>query len=465
MLPKPMRLEALIKSNSYLRTTLKYSSLGDVVVNNITSQSSQCAPQSLFVAKRGATAQSRDGHEFIHEAVSLGACAVVIDQSFNLSDNLPIPVIRSAHSARALSVLCEAFWEFPSNKIKIIALTGTNGKTSSSFMLHSIFKAAGFKPKIIGTLGVGDPGQLTPLSHTTMEAEFLSRTLAHMASNQTSHVILEASSHGLALERVSGLNFAAVGLTNIGQDHLDFHQTKSNYIKAKQKLFDDLASEHTYKIIPDHHDFDHSVEKLPNLFKYNSELKPAGLSLPGDFQVNNAALACEIARNMGIKPEFIEEGLRLCLPIPGRLQAVPNSHCQIFIDFAHTPDALASVLKTVRKLCSSRIILVFGCGGERDAYKRPLMGNIAQELADLVIVTDDNPRNEDAQAIRRAIIQDHKFYEIPDREEAIRKALLSATPHDLVLIAGKGHEDYQIYGESRLSFSDYNKALALAGSL
>lgn len=458
-------LEALIKSHSYLSSTLEYNNISGLKISTITSKSSQCVPQSLFVAKKGATPESRDGHAFIQHALSLGASAVIIDQSFELSQELPVPVIRASNSARALAVLCEAYWGFPSQKLKIIGLTGTNGKTSTSFMLHSIFKTAGFEAKIIGTLGMGDPGQLTPLSHTTMEAEFLSSALAQMASRKTSHAILEVSSHGLELERVSGLSFAAVGLTNIGQDHLDFHATKSNYIKAKQKLFDNLASDQTYKILPHNHDFAASLEKLPRLFKYDPKVKPAGLILPGDFQTHNASLAYEIARRMGITQEHIQEGLKRCIPIPGRLQAVKNTRCQIFIDFAHTPDALVSVLKTVRKLTRERVILVFGCGGERDEYKRPLMGQIAEELADLVIITDDNPRGEDPQAIRQAIIQNHKFIEVADREEAIKTAIMNANPQDLVLIAGKGHEDYQIYGQRRINFSDYNKALEIVESL
>lgn len=458
-------LEALIKSHDYLSSTLEYKNISGVKISSITSQSSQCVPQSLFVAKKGATPKSRDGHDFIQHALSLGASALVIDQSFQRAQDLPVPVIRATQSARALAVLCEAFWGFPSDKLKIIGLTGTNGKTSTSFMLHSIFKAAGLSPKIIGTLGMGDPGKLNALSHTTMEAEFLSETLAFMHSQKTSHVILEASSHGIELDRVSGLSFAAVGLTNISQDHLDFHDTKSNYIKAKQKLFDSIATTKTYKILPHDHEFDTSIEKLPNLFKYDPRAKPAGLILPGDFQTNNASLAFEIAFRMGIKEEHIREGLKHCLPIPGRLQAVNNPRCQIFIDFAHTPDALASVLKTVRKLTQERVILVFGCGGERDEYKRPLMGQIAKELADLVIITDDNPRSEDPQTIRKAIIQNHQFIEIADREEAIKTAIISANPQDLVLIAGKGHEDYQIYGQRRLNFSDYNKALEIVESL
>jgi len=453
------QLEALIKSNRYLSTTLELPDLNNIQISGVTSRSSECRSGSLFVAKKGATPKSQDGHDYIQHALSLGAIAVVVDQSFKLLDTLLVPVIRAVNSARALAVLCEAYWGYPSRKLTIIGVTGTNGKTSTSFMLHSIFKTAGFKTKIIGTLGMGDPGELIALSHTTMEPEFLSPVLADMASKQVTHVILETSSHGLVLERVSGLAFAAVGLTNISEDHLDFHATKSNYIKAKQKLFDDLASDHTYKIVPHQHDFEPKVEKLCNFFLYDPQKKPAGLALPGDFQINNASLAQKIALCLGVGKECIQEGLKRCVPIPGRLQAVNNKRCQIFIDFAHTPDALACALKTVRKLSTGRVILVFGCGGERDEFKRPLMGHIAQDLADLVIITDDNPRGEDPQAIRRAIMQDHSFTEIPDRAQAIKTAIISSKPEDLVLIAGKGHEDYQIYGQHRLSFSDYSTAL------
>lgn len=463
-------LSHLLNSHEYLRASLSFAhSLEGLAITGISSCSSACAPGFLFVAKPGATPSSRDGHDFIDDALSRGASAVVVGERA-CRRSLPVPVISAQHCAQALSYLCEAFFEFPSTKLKLIGLTGTNGKTSTSFMLHSIFKAAGFNPKVIGTLGIGDPGALTPLSHTTMEAEFLSHRLYELARAGVSHVILETSSHGLALDRVTALDFSAVGLSNITQDHLDFHGSMTSYILAKQKLFDHIAKDHTYKLLPKKNSFAKSVQVLPRTYHYDPDLKPEGLALPGEFQIHNASLASAIALSLGIEPEFVALGLSQCKPIPGRLEPIINKRCKLFVDYAHTPDALEATLKSVRKLTKGRVILVFGAGGERDQGKRPFMGRVAHSFADVLYITDDNPRFEDPQAIRSEIMagigtHSGEVHELACRSQAIKTAIMSAGPDDLVLIAGKGHENYQIYGNEHRSFCDQSVARQIVESL
>ena len=452
-------LENLITSNKYLVTNLyANNSLSNIKITGVTANSTKCKPGYLFVAKSGATPKSRDGHDYIEQALDLGASAIIIDSSYSTRRELSIPVIRAQNSSLALAYVCEAFWGFPSQKIKLIGLTGTNGKTSTSFMLHSIFTQAGYNSRIMGTLGMGEPNNLISLSHTTMEPEFISENLANMCAEQVSHVILEVSSHGLVLDRASALNFAAVGLTNISQDHLDFHGSMQEYINSKQILFDKLAQENTYKILPNNHSFNKSVEKLKNIIFYDPAYKPPGLKLLGDFQANNSSLALSIASSMGIKHDEIILGLQNCVPVPGRFELVAQKPCKIFVDYAHTPDALENILRSARNLGSGRVILVFGCAGDRDQKKRPMMGAIAQKLADIIIITDDNPRSENPEKIRQEIISalsNLKFHEIADRKQAIQKAILEANPNDIIIIAGKGHENYQIYNNNNTYFSDH----------
>lgn len=429
-----------------------------LTITGVTSQSSRVQPGFLFVAKKGATAHSKNGHDFIDDAIQRGAAAIVVEHGFLPAKPLSLPVITVSKSEEAYALLCEAFYGFPSQKLSLIGITGTNGKTSTSFMLHGIFKAAGFTPKIMGTLGMGDPGHLLPLSHTTMEAEFISRALAHFVDEGITHVIMEVSSHALALHRADALDFTAVGLTNITQDHLDFHETLEEYTAAKALLFWRVAKPHTYKILPTLHPFK-NTDQLENLILYDAhELITDQLPFLGDFHQQNACLAASLASCLGVAMDTIKKGLHQCQPVPGRLELVTNNPCPILVDFAHTPDALKSVLTTVKRLTQGRLILVMGCGGDRDSTKRPLMGRIAEEWADQIIVTDDNPRHEDPQVIREQILagmREHsKVKNIGNRSDAIYEAIKNAGPDDIVLITGKGHEEYQIYGDNKRPFSD-----------
>jgi len=484
----------LLQRNPFIRQEeLSKTCLDELHISAVTADSTLCKPHALFVATHGATKTSKDGHDFIDDAILKGASLVIVDHDFQPKpQQYSVPIIRAHDSKSALCYLVEAFFGFPSSKLKIIGITGTNGKTSTSFMVHSILKHAGFNPKIMGTLGMGDPGGLTALTHTTMAPEFISAHLAAMAQEGVTHVIMEVSSHALSLKRVEAIDFYMVGLTNITEDHLDFHGDMMTYQKAKSRLFFDLAREDTSIVLPDHHPFGHLPKAT--LFGENSgsrilysnidtsrdgvafSLAIDGienrikLPLFGDFQVANASLAAAICLNLGIEIHHIKQGLLGCCPIPGRLELIANRHHRlVVVDFAHTPDALLSLLRSVRPIASGRLYLVFGCGGQRDAMKRPHMGRLAEELADFIIVTDDNPRSEDPASIRRQIFDGMRHpsraLEIGDRRAAITHAIVESQKTDVVVIAGKGHENYQIYKNASYPFSDQMTAKEILDSL
>lgn len=476
-------LMQLIKNDNYLRSCLSWHDQdlpSQISIVGITQHSSRCEKNFLFVAVSGATSSSRDGHDFIDDAIANGASVVVIDKNFTPKKSYPCVLIKAEDSKGALCYLVEAWHDYPSRHLAVIGITGTNGKTSTSFMLHSIFYQAGFSPRIMGTLGVGNPESLERSSHTTLEPEVLSSHLANFLKDGATHVIMEVSSHGLSLKRCEAIKFRATGLTNITPDHLDLHGTMENYRRAKTRLFNECSDDETIVCLPKDHQLD-SIKRAAitygsspadiafshieviqgkTQFKIHDGGQTATILLPflGNFHVHNATLAASIARGFGISLDDIAKGLSQTPAIPGRLEHVKcGQDFLVFVDFAHTPDGLHSVLSTLKILKSQRIILVFGCGGDRDQTKRPLMGSVAEKNADIVIITDDNPRGENPSEIRsqvRAGMKSTSALEIPDRKEAIRYALQIAQRNDIVLIAGKGHETHQIYGDTKHNFSD-----------
>lgn len=474
-------LTELIKNDSTLLSCLTWHDLPvNVSITGITQHSSRCSKDFLFVAVSGATSSSKDGHDFIDDAIANGASVVVVAHKFNPQKTYQCLLIKAHDTKRALCHLVEAWHDYPSRHLKVIGITGTNGKTSTSFMLHSIFAEAGFSPRIMGTLGVGNPASLEKSSHTTLEPEVSSSLLAKFQKDGATHVIMEVSSHALSLKRCEAIQFHAVGLTNITPDHLDLHGTMDNYRRAKARLFTECSNNETKICLPIHHQLgtidraaisygpspadiafsDVKVIQGKTQFKLHDGGHTITISLPflGNFHVHNATLAASIARACGISLEDIAHGLSHTPQIPGRLERVEcGQDFLVFVDFAHTPDGLYSVLSTLKNLKSQKIILVFGCGGDRDQSKRPLMGSIAEKLADIVIITDDNPRGENPEHIRsqiRAGMKSMSVIEIANREEAIRHALKTAQEGDIVLVAGKGHETHQIYGDLKFDFSD-----------
>lgn len=459
-----VKLGHLLHSHPYLRATLSHDTdVSAINIAGVSAHSGNIDNDFLFVAKQGSMSGSRNGHDYIDDAIKRGAKAVVVQNQWT-GPKLDIPLIRAQDSSIALAHLCESFYGWPSKKMTVIGITGTNGKTSTTFMLYSILKAAGHRPATMGTLGLGEPGSLRPLNHTTAEPEVLSACLDDLWRQGFSHVVMEVSSHALHLHRVEALSFAAVAFTNLSQDHLDFHGTMKNYQKAKERLFLELAAPTTFKILPRNHELSPHIAELSSTLLYDpTEKLPQALPFFGDFHTKNALLASNIAKVLGVSDSFIAEGLRTCPPISGRLEPIYEKGPHVFVDFAHTPDALLCALKALRPLCKGQLTLVFGCGGDRDQKKRAIMAQVASELADRLIITDDNPRSEDPADIRAAIMagipKGCMASEIADRKEAIRKAIIEASSRDYVLIAGKGHEQHQIYGNKEIAFSDQKEAL------
>jgi UDP-N-acetylmuramoyl-L-alanyl-D-glutamate--2,6-diaminopimelate ligase len=446
-------------------------------------------PESLFAAIRGTEA---DGHRFLEEALDSGATALVVEEIPDSirqrldADPAAFGVARLDDSRAALAEVSARFFERPGDELCLIGVTGTNGKTSTVRMLYSILERAGRRVGSIGTIATRFAGREDPARLTTPESVDLQRTLARMRDAAIDTVVLEVSSHSLAQGRVRTLRFAAAVFTHLSQDHLDFHGDMERYAAAKEELFSDryldgpavlnAADPRTRKLADlmraggrevvtfargsdaDVRSVDESISLAGSLIRVAGLGDPLDVAvpLPGDFQVENAIAAIATARALGIPREAIAAGLRRCPAVPGRLERVGSGDPVVLVDYAHTPDALDRVLERVRPHVPGRLIAVFGCGGDRDRTKREPMARAACRHADHVVATSDNPRTEDPVSILRDVAAglEGSFEIIPDRREAIRKAIRLSRPGDAVVIAGKGHEDYQIVEGRRLPFDD-----------
>ena len=455
----------------------------DVTVTSIAVDSRAAEPGALFVCRPGA---STDGHAHAAEAVARGATAVVAQRPVDLPAG--VPVVSVPDTLAALSPIAAAFFDSPSAALTVVGVTGTNGKTTTTYFIEAIASAAGRRFGRIGTLGARLQGVFEEtLEHTTPRAHDLQRLLARLRESRADGAVLEVSSHALALHRVDDVKFDVATFTNLTQDHLDFHRDFEAYRAAKRRLFDlteaaggvgvlnaaDAASAYfatairrrlTYGVECDDaqlnatgvtHDPDGSTFLV-------RALRPARLRirLPGPFNVANAMAALATAVALDIDVEAIAEGLESLEHVPGRMMRVENGEVAVFVDYAHTPDGLDQVLRAARAVTRGRLICVFGCGGDRDAGKRPLMGRIAKQQSDVAIVTSDNPRSEQPRSIIDQVVagmdgeRGARVEIIDDREAAIRRAIAIARAGDTVVIAGKGHEAYQIVGRKRLPFSD-----------
>lgn len=456
----------------------------DIMVASITSDSRQVKKNSVFVALKGSHA---DGERFIEDAVARGASAIIASKDAILPP-LPthvFPVI--VDSARlALSLMAARF--FNKQPKFICAVTGTDGKTSTTFFARQLWEMLGIKAASLGTLGlIGEGGQvLTAGSHTTPDPVSLHQSLANLADYGYTHLAMEASSHGLDQHRMDGVVIEAAAFTNLTRDHLDYHKTMEEYFNAKARLFKDVLAEKGIAVmnVEDAHvaelvkivskrgcqviEFGEEarhirildIEPLPHGQRANLMVwgKPHQLVTPlvGSFQIYNMLCAAglviasgfDIGKTLSLLPQL--KGVR------GRLEHIGmHQGASIFIDYAHTPTALANVLETLRPHTQGRLHVVFGCGGDRDKGKRPEMGGVAASLADVVIVTDDNPRTEDAHAIRQQVLAAcPDAVEIADRREAIHTAMQQLGQGDILLVAGKGHEVVQIIGDQQLAFDD-----------
>ncbi len=445
----------------------------------ITLDSRKAGPGVIFVASKGATPGSKDGHDFVTQAISNGCTGLILERT-DLDIPTHIPVWLAKNSRIAAAILAEKAAGYPSKKLNLCGVTGTNGKTTVTFLLASIVSAYGRKAGVLGTLGAGPLDNLQYFGFTTPEAENLSAYLADMHAQGFEQVAIEVSSHALATHRVDGLVFKAAAFTNLSQDHLDFHGDLESYLKAKTRLFTELLPKDGVAILPETRLACHSLgegrplltwgytpkadieasEIQPNdqgiNFKLRIKNQTADIKSPlfGRFNIDNMLCAAGLAYATGIPIKAIAAGLTHAVIPKGRLERISFQKPAVFVDFAHTPDALKQTLQTLREICEGRLILVFGCGGDRDRSKRPQMTQIAANHADLVYITLDNPRHEDPQQIIADMAPLPDMRVILDRKQAIEEAILKANPSDIILIAGKGHETTQQIGDVYRPFDD-----------
>ncbi|MBF0125372.1 MAG: UDP-N-acetylmuramoyl-L-alanyl-D-glutamate--2,6-diaminopimelate ligase [Magnetococcales bacterium] len=479
----------------------------DPVVIGITDDSRLVRPGYLFVALQG---WQQDGARFIDEALSRGAVAVLQAEEARpyVVEAVPgVACLFHPQPRRALAILAALFMGDPGRSLRLIAVTGTNGKTTTTFMLASILRQAGWSSGIIGTTGIVWPdGHVEPNAMTTPGPVQLQRCLHQMAAVGCQALTMEVSSHALDQQRVAGLCFETAIFTNLTRDHLDYHGSEEAYFAAKAKLFqkdqtrqavlhlDDGWSERLMHIC--HHQnipvlgyrlhraalttkeaaqatmalqlVGVSWQGLEVLLWHQGRSWPLSLPVAGLFNATNAAAAAAAAYSLGIDPEYVVAGLAAASLPPGRMQMIQAGQpFTVAVDYAHTPDALERLLRSARELTptGNKVIVVFGCGGERDRAKRPMMGRAATQWADVAIITDDNPRSEMAAEIRRAILQGAVAkgavcHEIADRAQAIALAITLAQGNDVVLIAGKGHEQLQISLAGSTPFNDVQVATA-----
>jgi len=451
-------------------------------VSGIAYDSRRVEPGFLFVAVKGFRT---DGHLYIGEALTRGASGIILEKPVSLPAG--VPWVRVKDSRRALALVAARFFGYPSRCLHLTGVTGTNGKTTTTHMLASIYRQRS-RVGLIGTIYnlVGD--RVLPVEHTTPEAVELQKLLRQMVDAGVAHAVMEVSSHALALARVEGSRFAAAVFTNLTQDHLDFHPTLADYFAAKAKLFRMLSPDSpavvnyddpwgreliclsSGKVITyglgkgcDVRAVDVTLHPDRVVFRVESAWGkiPVRLRLTGMFNVYNALAAVACSLTQGFTADEIRKGLADLRGVPGRFERVDRGQdFVVIVDYAHTPNGLANVLEAARQIAAGRLMVVFGCGGDRDRKKRPLMGEVAVRNADLTIITSDNPRTEEPMAIITEIedgarkVSGGRYLVEPDRRRAIRAALQIARAGDVIVVAGKGHEDYQIIGEERLPFDD-----------
>lgn len=459
---------------------------GETEILGMTADSRKVEPGYLFAALKGSV---HDGSKFAAMAIEKGAAAILSDGSAAAGD---VPHVVADEPRRALALAAKKF--YGAQPAHVVAVTGTNGKSSTVDFARQIWSRAGLKAASMGTLGAIGPNGKVDIGHTTPDPVTIHETLKALAGQGVTHCAMEASSHGLEQHRLDGVNLSAVGFLNFTQDHLDYHGTMEEYLQSKLRLFKSLAPKGVPAIVnadsPQRDDFEAAArgaglqvvsfgwrgedlwidELMPkatgqSLFLYwrDVEQKPVELPLIGEFQALNALAAAALCLSLGMEFPAVADGLANLRPVKGRLEFVGKTEtgAAVFVDYAHTPDGLDVLLRAVRPHTAGRLKVIFGCGGDRDAKKRPLMGEIASRQADDVIVTDDNPRSEDPAKIRAAVLGGAKgAREIGDRGEAIRTVVRELKKGDTLVIAGKGHETGQIVGDKVLPFSDHEAVAA-----
>ncbi len=462
----------------------------DRPVENIAYDSRRVQRHTMFVALRG---EKTDGHQFIGHAIDKGASVIVAERE---QKDPRVTCLLVENTRSALADFSAAFYGHPARKLKLAAVTGTNGKTTTTFLIKHICENAGLPSGLIGTVRYEIGERILPAIRTTPESLDLQELLAQMTNAGCKAAAMEVSSHALAQERTRGLEWNVAVFTNLTQDHLDFHGTMQNYFEAKAKLFAGLADQKQKKkpvaivniddrygqlligkidksvtvvtygmgLRADFRASNYRVEFTGTSYQLDAHGKSYLVRLPliGRFNVTNSIAALAAADALGINLRNAVLNVAKAPQVPGRLELVPaKRQFQVFVDYAHTPDALGNVLKTLRELQPNRLIAVFGCGGDRDRQKRPLMAEMVDRLADYSIITSDNPRKEAPDAIIGEIetgFRSNRYEKVVDRTEAINRAVALARPRDIVLVAGKGHENYQEFADYTIPFDDIQVA-------
>ncbi len=482
-----MRLKELLR----LSESRACQAGGDPLIRRITTDSRDVTNGALFIAVEG---YKESGSRYIEDAVRKGAVAIVTEKRLKNTSAVPagIAVCRTDNARREVLLISRAFYGFPSNDLTLIGVTGTNGKTTFTYLLESILQEAGMSPGVIGTVSYRYGGVTKKADNTTPDPLVIQSLMDRMREGKTSHCIMEVSSHALAMERVLPSDFDVAVFTNLSQDHLDFHRTMEEYFEAKARLFTGLSPESVAVLNTD----DEYGRRLVRTAKgtvvtYGTNPQAAvrgkveNLSLSGScFSINevrfstrligmhniyNIIAAAAAAQILRVDCDTVRRAVCRFENVPGRFERVGESTgIHVFVDYAHTPDALQKLLDAAGALKTGRIITVFGCGGDRDRAKRPLMGRVVEQASDIAIVTSDNPRTEDPLAVIEDIkkgLTGKNHLVVPDRRNAIYRAVEMALSGDIVLIAGKGHEDYQILGDKKIHFDDREVALEVLREL
>ena len=476
-----MKLSDLIKNIEYTSV----SGSADIDIKAVCYDSRKASEGSVFVCITGF---ATDGHKYAASAVEKGAVALIAEHEI---ENIPekVTVVICPNTRKALAFAAAEFYGHPSDKMRLIGVTGTNGKTTTTYLIKTILDNLGYKTGVIGTIGNMIGNKQLHADRTTPESLELQELFDEMVKENVTDAVMEVSSHSLALDRVAGVHYKTAIFTNLTQDHLDYHKTMENYMKAKGILFtmadnaviniDDAAGEYMLsvskgKVLTTAIDNEKADLRAENIsitaegvsytLDYEGKQYPVKLNIPGRFSIYNSLGAIGACLFSGIKMEDIIHGLAMNKGVPGRFQSIKNDKgITVIVDYAHTPDGLVNILETAHEFAKKRIITVFGCGGDRDKTKRPIMAEAVGKMSDFAVITSDNPRTEDPEQILNdvevgIIPTGCPYHKIVDRRTAINEAINMAEKDDVVIIAGKGHEDYQIFKDKTIHFDDVEVA-------
>jgi UDP-N-acetylmuramoyl-L-alanyl-D-glutamate--2,6-diaminopimelate ligase len=474
-----MDAKKLLSAISYIE---QHGSVESPQVNSIVFDSRKVTANDIFVATHGTQV---DGHQYIDKAIDLGA-KIIICEELPATLNPEIAYYRVKSSQESLGILASTFYDFPTQKLKVIGVTGTNGKTSTTSMLYQLFTNLGYKVGLLSTIDIKIAGEVTTATHTTPDAISIQANMARMVNAGCTYCFMEVSSHAIDQQRIAGIQFCGAVFTNITHDHLDYHKTFANYIQAKKKFFDDLTPSSFALVNLDDKNgkimiqntkartktfsmrsaSDYQV-RIIDMSKSDMTIKidqhELILKIVGEFNAYNALSAYAVAVELGMPREEILIQLSKIAPVEGRMDIIVSAKGNVtgVIDYAHTPDAVEKALVEIGKMRKiGKIITVIGCGGNRDQTKRPIMAQLATKFSDQVILTSDNPRNEDPKAIiqemKSGLLPDEskKSITVVDRREAINTACMLAEPNDIIALIGKGHEKYQEINGEKLPFDD-----------